>query len=335
MLPIDESGVLVCVPNWLGDSVMALPAVRAFRERHAARRVTILAKPAIVPLWQMSGVADACLSLAPGVSGTLRAARALRRAQVEQAYVLPNSMRSGLIPFLGGVPFRRGTAGHQRCALMTEVVDLPEDVDRGHQWREGMYIMGCTVDGTPRTPLLEPTDDVVATCRDQWARLGLADRPPVGLIPGAMRGAAKRWPAEHFIELGRQLAGEEAIVLFGAPSETDDVARIAKAIGNGAISVAGQTSLETFAGMLALCRTVVTNDSGGMHLAAAVGTSVVAIFGMTDPDKTGPLGPGHIILRASDEGAREIERDAPEAIARLRALSPDRVLTAVRRVLSS
>jgi len=332
---MNENGVVVCVPNWLGDGVMALPAVGAFRKRHPTRTITILAKPSAGALWDMTGLADAFVVLEPGSRGTFRAARALRHAGSDEAYVLPNSMRSALIPFLGGVARRRGTAGHHRRALLSDIVEYPDDVRSGHQWKEAMHIMRCPVEMEPQAPLLTPSQELLADCREEWERRGLTDQAPVGLIPGAARGAAKRWPAEHFIELGRRLAGRHALVLFGTSSEAQDIDRMAKAIGGNAVSVAGQTSLENFAGMLALCRAIVANDSGGMHLAAAVGTPVVAIFGMTDSKKTGPLGTGHVVLRASEEGARDIWPDAPEAIACLRALGPDRVHDAVVQVLGS
>ena len=162
------------------------------------------------------------------------------------------------------------------------------------------------------------------------------DLPWVAILPGAARGPSKQWPQEHFVAAAQQIAATHPcrFVILGTPSEAALCEQIAGTLGEAAISLAGKTSLPELTAALARCSTVLCNDSGGMHVAAAVGTRVVALFGMTDPGKTGPLGKGHRVMGA--EGgthSRDIHRESAEAEACLRSIDPGVVGEVVEDVL--
>ena len=158
----------------------------------------------------------------------------------------------------------------------------------------------------------------------------------MGLLPGAARGPSKQWPPDHFIAVGRQLAARPGcrIVVFGARDEASLCRAVAEGIGPAAITLGGETTLSELAALLGLCRVVVANDSGGMHLAAAAGARVVAVYGLTDPAKTGPIGHGHRIVCAEGRPrSRDIRRNSREAKDALASIRPDRVLEAVMELL--
>ena len=156
--------------------------------------------------------------------------------------------------------------------------------------------------------------------------------PISALIPGAARGPSKQWPPEHFAQLGELIAEHlsSKIVILGSPKEMELCAQVAGGIKAGTINLAGETSLTELTAVLSLCRTAVTNDSGGMHLASAAGTGVVAVYGLTDPDKTGPLGDACRVVCGKNVGcSRDIPRRSAEAMESLRSITPEKVFESV------
>jgi len=219
---------------------------------------------------------------------------------------------------------------------LTEVVALPGDPGRRHQAWEYMGLVGAAGgDVEPALPGLSIPRDVMERCRERLG--GIPGGRWIALVPGAAYGPAKRWPEKHFMTVGRELLAydEAGIVLLGSSKEAELCVQIAEGVGKGAVNMAGATSLEEFAAFLALCSVAITNDSGGMHLAAAAGTRVVAVFGLTDPVQTGPLGQGHRIV--SGEGgsrSRDIERDSVEARKVMESVRPEEVIAAARELLA-
>jgi heptosyltransferase-2 len=330
--------ILICGLNWLGDGVMSMPAIQALKVRSPGTDIRMLVKPSQKSLWAMHPSVASVETLDSGLTGALRSARKLRGGgPLRAAYIFPNSFRSALIPFLGLVPERVGLPGHQRVWMLTRVASLSEPARIGHQSLEYFDILG--VDRRPgesmRPKLNLPAEALAAADALVGARDG--GGPLVGLLPGAARGPSKRWPAESFGEVGRRLlAGGARVALFGTTAESDACSRVAEAAGTRCINRCGQTTLASLAACLSRCRVVVANDSGGMHLAAAVGARVVALYGLTDPSKTGPLGDGHTVLTARGvRGCRRIGRFSAESEAALRSISPDRVVQAVEERLAA
>lgn len=313
--------ILLCGLNWIGDNVMAMPAVQAYRRAHPDDHLAILVKRALAPLWHMHAAPDRVLDYDDTHAGTFEAGRDLRREGFDACYVLPHSFRSAWLPFLARIPERIGLAGGFRDALLTRVV---RPRPGRHQQFEYLELLAPDSGVAPEPPRIEPPARPAAP----------EDRLVVAIMPGAARGPAKRWPANHFAEVARRLATERhaRIEVFGAASEQDLCELVARAAGPGAENFAGRTTLPEWAARVRRCRLAICNDSGGMHLAVAVGTPVVAVYGLTDPAKTGPLGLAAIIR---DEGtvSRDIPRTSDEAARRLAAIAPDRVFEAATNLL--
>jgi heptosyltransferase-2 len=331
--------LLICGTNWLGDCVMSMPGIQALRAARPAARLTLLSKESLLSLWRMHPAVDALITLHEGLAGTLRAVKEVRAGNFERACVLSHSHRAALIPFIARVPERLGTAVQSRDMMLTEVVEAPAAPGREHQSFEYARVLGLDAGRLP-DPRLEIPGDIAAACRERLASLSITASggggPLVGMIPGAARGPSKRWPQEGFVAVGRGLverAGARILVL-GTSGESGLCAGVTAGIGAGAVDMAGSTTLPELAAILASCSLAVGNDSGGGHLAAAVGTRAAVVFGATDPAVTGPLGAGHAVFQAEGvERSRAVKRDSDAGRAGLERITPDRVLEAVLPML--
>jgi heptosyltransferase-2 len=317
--------VLVISPGWIGDAIMSMPAVQLFHATHPEAEITVLAKPHLLPLWAMNPVVRQQLAY----TGNGATTGAILRGKFGAAYLLPNSVRSALLPWLAAVPERIGLAGHWRRWLLTRVATPPSDAAQRHQAWEYAAILSAVGSALPQPQLVIP-----AAARAQATqRLAGRKRPLIGVLPGAARGPAKRWPAERFAAAAQALCAHTGgcAVVMGGAGDAESCATVAAGVGNSALNLAGATDLTEWAALLALCDVVLCNDSGGMHLAAAVGAPVVAIFGITDPLRTGPLGPCCQVLQHSRIAERAVPRNSAEATAALAAVSVAEVVAAARQ----
>ena len=337
--PTASGGTLLYAPNWLGDAVMAMPAVQAWRALHPGVRLTVLTKRGNAPLWRMHPAVDDVIELLPGTRGTFRTGWRLRAHRFEEALLLPNSFRSALIAWLARIPVRRGVPCHARSLLLNRWARLSRAPSDYHQSREtAPILLGDSF--TPETPLPAPSLAMPAELRTETlAAFGLdgATGALVAVIPGAARGDSKRWP--HFAEAARRLAEghpERRFVVLGTAAESGLCHEVAEAVGEAAVDVSGRTTMPQFAALLAASSVVLCNDSGGMHLAAALGTPLVAVFGLTDWRRTGPLGPNSVVVRQEGvEGRRAIARRSAAAAAVLRSIPPERVAAAAEWLLAN
>lgn len=293
--------ILLVAPAWVGDMVMAQSLVAALRARPDTTTVDLLAPPwtaALAP--RMPGVGKA--HVIPAKHGHFDLAmrwslgRHLKREAYDLAIILPGSLKSAIPPFAAGIPVRRGYRGEWRYGLLNDVRRLDKakvkrTIDR--------FVALAAGKDEPPPPTLPPvlTADPAAG-RALAARLGLAlDRPVVALCPGAEYGPAKQWPAAHFAALAGLLAERGLQTwIFGSPKDVAIAGEIiALAAARGAkllpVSLAGRTELVEAIDLMSLARSVVTNDSGLMHIAAAIGRPLVALYGSTTPEMTPPLGP--------------------------------------------
>ena len=321
--------ILVVSPNWLGDAVMAMPALRRLARERPAARISVLSRPAFAPLWRaVEGVADV-LPLPKAESATFRAARRLRAEGFSEALLLPNSFRSAVAPFLARIPRRRGTADLLRRPLLTDPVRFSAGEARLHQSLEYAKIL-C---GSPACDLSDTGFRIGAPEPALAALLPDGPGPLVGIVPGAARGPSKRWP--RFAEAAALVAAARPDVrfaVFGGRGEEGTCAEVAASLG--APDLCGRTDLPQFAALLGACDAVLCNDSGGMHLASALGVPVVAVFGVTDPEKTGPVGPRAVVVRAEGvKAARAVRRDDPAAVSALLSVPAARVADALLGLL--
>ncbi len=288
--------VLVVAPGWVGDLVMCQSLFMTLRARWARARIDVLAPAWACPLLERMEEVDRVLEAPAGHGrldpvGQLRTARAVRRTRYTRAIVTRRSFKSALIPFLAGVPVRTGVRGEARYGLIN---DLREVDSRSHPAAvERLVALGLEPGSSPGPagvawPRLR-VDSAAGAALE--AALGLdGDSPVVGLAPGAAFGPAKRWPQRYWQELGARLVERgRRVWIFGSEAEAAEGEAIARAAGPGAVSLCGRTGLGDVVDLMSRCDQVVSNDSGLMHLAAASGPRVVALFGSTSPLNTPPL----------------------------------------------
>ena len=304
--------VVVRAPNWLGDLVMALPALAALAEHQVDGTLAIAAPAAHAPVIDAARIADEILPLAAdrGVVGALRSGDdvdALRRGGFDVAILLTNSFASALQMRRAGVPERWGFATDLRRPLLTRAVARPR-AGRQVLHQSAVYralLEALDIPAAPRSVGL----DVPESARERGrALLGARGWPKgallVGIAPGAAYGHAKRWPPEAVAALIDALGARDVwSVLVGSPGDRPTGLAIESAIdrrGGRAgrsrlVNLIGATDLAGLLGVLAACRVGIANDSGAMHVASAIGVPVMAIFGPTDERATAPLGP-HVVL---------------------------------------
>ena len=340
--------VLLVSPNWLGDIVMALPAFQRWRATDGAdAEVTVLARGALGTLWAMHDGVDAVLKApAPGAD-TREILSTIRERRFDDAVILPNSVRAAWLPFRAKIPRRIGYPGHfPRRWLLTDPLPPatpPKDapLPRHQAWEAyGLWCPNAPLPAALDAPKLAAAATDIARIREKLSAVpGVASAQKlVALIPGAARGDSKQWPPERYVETAALLhrAHGTAALLLGTAAEAPLCDRIAQALaekGVPAHSLAGQTSLPEMAAALAVADGVVCNDSGGMHLAAALQRPTVAAFGITDPDKTGPLGPTARILQNSPIRSRKVPRSSPVATAALLRITAEQAAEALGAML--
>lgn len=277
---------LVIAPQWIGDAVMTEPLLRRLAAR--GERLTVGALPWVAPVYRaMPQVAEVIEFPFAHGGLQLRARRALARqfqGRFDVAYVCPNSLKSALLPFLAGIPRRVGYLGETRVGLLTHRLKNPPKGRRPPMVAFYSALSGETGVERDRPCLhVEPAQVAAALAQHGLARGGY-----YVFVPGAEYGPAKRWPAERFAELARQL--EAPVLLLGSGKEAALGAQITdQAAGADCRNLAGATTLADAFALIAGARRVITNDTGLMHVAAALDVPQVAIFGSSSPLHTPPL----------------------------------------------
>ena len=288
--------LVVRMPNWLGDVVMALPALTAVRQAYPEGHLALAAIPSIAPLFREGLAASPQQVIA--VEKTTEASQ-LKEGRFGAAILLTNSFRTAWAARRSAIPERWGYAASGRRLLLTRPVKRPRRVHQSEYYLALMRALGIDA------PALEPRIYVSDASRARAARL-LGEhvqpgQPIVGFAPGAAYGHAKRWPPERVAEVVARLTRERgaACVLVGAGGDREAGRAIESSLPPDvrAVNLIGRTDLGQLVGVLAACRVFVSNDSGAMHLAAAVGVPVTAIFGPTNERATAPIGDHDVILR--------------------------------------
>ena len=346
--------LLVVAPNWLGDAVMALPAIADLRRAARDLSITVAARQSLAPLFSMVREVNDFIPLAPrrpsrGVTAWRALGAELRARPFEAALLLPNSFHAALMATRAGIPERWGYRTECRGPLLTRGVDrAPAGVHQVDYYQQLVHALGF-----PNGPVV-PRLDVPPRLRDAGRRaLGDAGwdghAPLVALAPGAAYGGAKRWPAAAFAELAQALVGDGiAAVLVGSVADATAGQQIMAALADRsrAFNLIGN-DLPALAGVLVNCRALVGNDSGATHLAAALGVSVTAVFGPTDERVTGPRGEVRLKADTASHGCDATPavltypvwcrpcglRECPLDHRCMRAIGVDAVLAAARRTL--
>jgi heptosyltransferase-2 len=327
----DPGCVVVRPPNPLGDAVMALPAMAAVREAFRDRTLVLAAPPSIAPLFLEGTPAapDRVVVLEEGSE-----VESLRDVRAGVAVLFPNSFRSAWICRRAGIPERWGYRAHGRALLLTRGVRRPRG--RRHQSEYYLHLVReLGFEAAAAVPRIAIAGQTRARVDDLLARAGLhPGMPIVGIAPGAAYGHAKRWPPGRVAELAVRLHAHGAsVVLVGAAGDRDAGREIESSMpAVPVVNLIGRTDLRLLAGLLASCHAFVSNDSGAMHLAAAAGVPVAAIFGPTDERATAPLGDHDVIIHQVFCRPCML-RDCPIDHRCMRGIGVDEVFDAVTRRL--
>jgi heptosyltransferase-2 len=346
--------LVILAPNWLGDAVMALPAIADVRRAAPEATITIAARAPIAPLFR----------LVPGVDGTIVLPKAaamrdvgrwralgseLSGAGFDAALLLPNSLHAALQVSRAGIAERWGYRTGWRSRLLTRAIPRPAGLHQVESYQRLVEALGFSRGhGEPAVTIPRDAHDAAARLLSGEGWDGRA--PIVALAPGAAYGGAKRWPPAYFGELAAALAIDGiSCVMVGSAADAAAAADVARAFQarmggpEGAASqstrpanlhnLVGRTDLPALAGVLARCRTLVTNDSGAMHLAAAAGVSVTAVFGPTDDTATRPRGDAHAVLTHAVWCRPCMLRECPLDHACMRGVGVATVLASARRTL--
>ncbi|MEP6936972.1 MAG: lipopolysaccharide heptosyltransferase II [Chthoniobacterales bacterium] len=318
--------ILIRASNWLGDSIMSVPAVRAIKAGRPDAHITVAAPEKIAEVWKLVPEVDKILPLSR--SALVGAVRALRRAQrFDVAILFPNSLRVALEAWLAGVPRRVGYSGHRRNWLLNQIVQSGSKLGPPEHQAEHYLRIAHQVGANP-TAGQEP-----ARTKKERA-VNSATR--IGLCAGAEYGRAKRWLPERFAEVAARVASQAKVqwILFGTPAEAGMGSALAEKIGENCTNLVGRTTLEELVEELRRCALLLTNDTGTMHLAAFINVPVVALFGSTEPRLTGPLGAGHRVIRHHVECSPCFLRDCPIDFRCMHAISVAEVVAVITAKLS-
>ncbi len=332
---MDFSNILVRATNWVGDAVMSVPALRAIRERFPRARVSVLARPWVADIYARESWCDQLIPYtaergARDWAGKWHAASALRREKFDCAILLQNAFEAALVVWMARIPVRIGYDRDARGVLLTNAVLVPKPGDTPpHQRYYYLELLR-------RAGIIERLPHVEAIRLEGVPDAAQVGRPRlygcvVGVSPGAAYGTAKRWLPERFAETAVRLGSEFAggVAVFGSRDERplcEQVAQAIRASGVQAINFAGATTLREFIEMVAACRVFVTNDSGAMHIASALGVPTIAVFGATDHVATGPTGELARIVREPVFCSPCLLRECPIDHRCMTAVTTDRVV---------
>lgn len=361
--------ILVRGVNWLGDAVMTTPALIRLREKFPDAHIALLTPEKLRELYQPHPAVNEAIGFEPE-EGLLSVSRKLRSGKFDLALVLPNSPRSALEVWLAGIPQRIGYARPWRNWLLTQAVATrpghvemqkrtPEKIRRlvqsagakseirkpipetAHQLHEYLHLVGALgATSAILPPQLQVSDEAVQAVATRF-QLDPHTRW-LGINPGAEYGPAKRWPVENFQFMARETAAwlGWGVLLFGGKADVAAVGRIEQEFRSVArqwatppklVNLAGRTSLRELMALLKLCRGLLTNDTGPMHIAAALGTPVVVPFGSTSPELTGPGLPGdprHRLLKSDAPCSPCFLRECPIDFRCMKGITVERVTAA-------
>ncbi len=363
--------ILVRGVNWLGDAVMTTPALMRLREKFPSAHISLLTHEKLRDLYQHHPALDETIAFNKD-EGLFALGRKLRTRDFDLALVLPNSPRSALEVFLARIPRRIGGEWPWRNWLLTDAIPSrpgavkmhkrteaeireltsgkpstldprPSTAPSSHHLHQYLHLVAALgADATPLPPNLAVTNEEIVAAKKKFG-LENVSAPIFALNPGAEYGPAKRWPAEKFIAAAREIQTRTNChwLILGGKADIQTAETITHAIlhpPSSILNVAGQTSLRELMALLKLSRVLLTNDTGPMHVAAALGTPLVVPFGSTSPELTGPGMPGdarHRLLKSDAPCSPCFLRVCPIDFRCMNGISVERVVDAVMDALKT
>ncbi len=324
--------ILIMGPSWVGDMVMAHSLFQSLKQQNPTVQIDVAAPAWTLPLLErMPEVANKiALPFKHGQLGLMeriKFGRELRQAHYTQSISLVNSLKSAILPFAAKIPKRTGFLGEMRYGLLNDIrpldkATLPKTVER--------FVTLGLPKHTPLVNIPQPillTDQSNARAALKALGISLTNKKILGLCPGAEYGEAKRWPTEHYAAVAKSALNQGwQVLLFGSNKDTRVTNAINQLSGNSCIDLGGKTELGNAIDIMSLCDTVVSNDSGLMHVAAALDIKLVAIYGSSDPHHTPPMHPDAVIaylaLECSPCFKRECELTGASHLACLNNIHP-------------
>jgi heptosyltransferase-2 len=296
--------ILVRATNWVGDAIMALPALRTVRHRFPDAEIAIVARPYVADIYRDQAICNQFIAYDPkglhaGISGRERLVSELRAGKFDVALLLQNAFDAAWLAWRANIPERIGYARDGRSFLLTKAVPLPEhgeipaherfyylELLRRASWVDSLQdetFIDLSVPGDRR----RTADEFL--CKSGVRRGALR----IAIGAGASYGSAKCWPPLRFAEVANRLQGEADadVILFGTSAEAGVATAISAGMRRPPVDLMGKTAIADLPALLSQCHLFIGNDSGAIHVAAAVGLPVVAVFGPTDPEGTAPVTP--------------------------------------------
>lgn len=340
--------ILIRATNWVGDAIMGLPALRAVRGRFSEARIAVVARPYVVDIYRGQGICDELIPYDPdgahrGLRCRERLAKDLRVQQFDVALLLQNAFDAAWLAWRARIPERIGYARDGRSLLLTKGVAVPK---RGEiPSHEQFYYLELLrragwINSLPdeRHVRIEVAETQCQLAEETLVAAGARrDVPRIALGAGAAYGSAKCWPPERYAEFVNRFrrATDSDVILFGSPSEQQVAEAIKTGISGPVISLVGKTTMADLPSLFSRCQLFVGNDSGAMHVAAAVSLPVVAIFGPTDPHGTAPITTRCVIVQEKSYCSPCFLRRCPIDHRCMTRIRPEAVEAAARAWLRS
>jgi heptosyltransferase II len=340
--PSSITNLIIRTPNWVGDAVMSTPFLRAVRKNFPHARITLLAKPWVAPVYENNPHIDRILTYDAagrhrGLSGKFRLAKDLRKHDFDLALLLQNAFEAALLVWMAGIPIRLGYDTDARNMLLTHPVHRYPSLKRLHQIDYYLEILnGAKLVANPGEIQIFISDEEKSQAIRRIRVGGCSDSACViGINPGAAYGTAKRWFANRFAEVCNCLKSipGACFLVFGGPGEEELGKAIADSVGDSCINLCGKTTLREAISLIGQCRLFITNDSGLMHVAAALHIPQIAIFGSTDHTTTSPRNHLSHIVRMPVACSPCMKPDCPIDHRCMDAVTVDHVLDLALKLL--
>jgi len=334
--------ILVRATNWVGDTVMMIPALDVIDKTFSHAEITVLASPWVISLLEHHPAVDRAMIInkGKGLLGTgkelARIVAWMRAERFDLAVLLQNAFEAAFLASLGKARYRVGYDTDGRGFLLTHRVNRNQGMVSVHQVE---YFLGLVESmgwqAEERRPILYLDNRDIESASLLLGSLGIDENHfVVGLNPGAAYGSAKRWPEKRFALVG-DWATERwgaKVLLFGAHSESDITDRVARSMQSNPADLCGRTTLGQAMALIKRCNLVVSNDSGLMHVAAAFNIPLVALFGPTNPYETGPLSTNATIVRHAVECSPCLKEECPRNHECMVSIQPEEVWEAMERL---
>jgi heptosyltransferase-2 len=349
-LSLTPERILIRGTNWVGDAVMSIPAMKEIRRLFPDSRISLLVRPWVKDIYSAAPFIDEIIEYDKagthrGWTGFRRIVRDLKERRFDAAFLLQNAFEAAFIAWCSGIPARIGYARDGRSLLLTHACDIDPAVRRLHQvyyylgilsgvgLQSARFSKGNVTALSIEIGIGEP-DRVSATAMLKANGVREGERV-VGMNPGAYYGEAKRWFPARYAAVGDRIAEEYGarVLLFGSQSDLRTAEEVASQMKHPAIILAARTTLGELMGLISECALLITNDSGPMHLAAALNVPQLAIFGSTSEVATGPLSPNAVVIKHPVPCNPCFLRKCPTDFRCMTGITVERVMAAVREKL--